>query len=63
MIVTGAEHISQLLSITHTLKVLNIGTNNIGDDSMADISGVLHHNKLLTTLRVNRCGLSVKGVV
>ena len=61
MIITGAEHINQLLSITHTLQELNIGQNNIRDDGMEVISKALQHNESLTTLRVGWCRLSVKG--
>ena len=63
MIITGAVYISQLLNVTHTLQELNMRSNDIGDDGMAVISEALQHNKLLTTLRVVKCGLSVKGTV
>ena len=63
MIITGAEYISQLLNVTHTLEKLNICFNDIGDDGMALISKALHRNKSLTTLKVEWCGLSVKGTV
>ena len=46
-----------------TLRVLDVGNNNIGDDGMAVISEALQHNKSLTTLEVVKCGLSVKGTV
>ena len=46
-----------------TLRVLNVSSNDISDDGMAVISEALQHNKSLTTLRVKRCGLSVKGTV
>ena len=46
-----------------TLRVLDVTHNDISDDGMAVISEALQHNKLLTTLRVGRCGLSVKGTV
>ena len=63
MITTGAVYISQLLNVTHTLQVLLMSNNDIGDDGMAVILEALHHNKSLTTLRVAQCGLSVKGTV
>ena len=63
MIITGAVYISQLLNITHTLQELNIGSNDISDDGMEVISEALHHNKSVTTLGVDRCGLSWKGTV
>ena len=46
-----------------TLRVLDVSHNDIGDNGMAVISEALQHNKSLTTLRVARCGLSVKGTV
>ena len=46
-----------------TLRVLNVSWNDIGDEGMAVISEALQHNKSLTTLRVVKCGLSVKGTV
>ena len=63
MIITGAVYISQLLNVTHTLQVLYMSNNVIGDDGMAVISEALQHNKSLTTLVVAECGLSVKGTV
>ena len=44
-----------------TLRVLNVGGNNIGDKGMEVISEALQYNKSLNTLVVGRCGLSVKG--
>ena len=46
-----------------TLRVLSVSNNDIDDDRMAVISEALQHNKLLTTLWVADCGLSVKGTV
>ena len=46
-----------------TLRVLDVGSNDIGDDGMAVISEALQQNRSLTTLRVVQCGLSVKGTV
>ena len=63
MIITGAVYISQLLNVTHTLQDLNTGFNYIGDEGMAVISEALQHNKSLTALRVEQCGLSVEGTV
>ena len=63
IVITGAVYISQLLNVTHTLQVLDMSINDIGDDGMAVISEALQHNKSLTTLMVESCGLSVKGTV
>ena len=46
-----------------TLRVLDVGINDIGDEGMAMISEALQHNKSLTKLAVSHCGLSVKGTV
>ena len=62
-VITGAVYISQILSVTHTLQELNVGSNDIGDDGIAVISEALQHNKSLTILWVEQCGLSVKGTV
>ena len=45
------------------LRVLDVSFNDIGDDGMAVISEALQHNKSLTILSVQLCGLSVKGTV
>ena len=63
IVITGAVYISQLLNVTHTLQALDMSHNDIGDDGMAVISEALQHNKSLTTLGVDQCGLSVKGTV
>ena len=63
MIITGAVYISQQLNVTHTLQDLNIMENDIGDEGMAVISETLQHNKSLTKLDIQQCGLSVKGTV
>ena len=63
IVITGAVYISQLLNVTHTLQELIMSNNDIGDDGMAVISEALQHNKSLTTLWVQQCGLSVKGTV
>ena len=63
MIIVGAKYISQLLNVTHTLQELDIDANNIGDDGIAVISEALQHNKSFTTLWVDQCGLSAKGII
>ena len=54
---------SIIITGSATLRMLNIGLNNIGDEGMAILSEALQHNKSLTTLEVAGCGLSVKGTV
>ena len=45
-----------------SLRELDVNYNpNIGDDGMSLISSELQYNNILTELRVERCGLSVKG--
>ena len=44
-----------------TLKVLNIGYNNFGDNGILMISEDLQINNLLIRLSADKCGLSVKG--
>ena len=61
MIIVGAKYINQLLNVTHTLQELYIGDNDIGDDGITVISEALQHNKSLTILGVEECGLSAKG--
>ena len=46
-----------------SLRVLDISGNpNIGDSGMSLISSELKYNNILTKLRVEECGLSVKGI-
>ena len=61
MIIIGAKYISQLLNVTHTLQQLNINVNDIGDDGIAVVSKALRHNKSITRLEIQKCGLSAKG--
>ena len=42
-----------------TLQVLNVRRNNIGNDGISEIAEQLQH---ITTLNVELCGLSVKGM-
>ena len=44
-----------------TLRVLDVGGNEIGDDGISMISEELQHNNSLTELIVANCGLSAKG--
>ena len=59
----GAVYIGELLSVTHSLQLLIMHYNDIGDDGMVKISGALQHNRSLATLGVKECGLSGKGTV
>ena len=44
-----------------TLRVLDVGGNQINDDGISMISEELQHNNSLTELGVANSGLSVKG--
>ena len=46
-----------------TLRVLDVSSNDIGDDGMAVTSEALQNSKSLTKLVVYACGLSVQGNV
>ena len=61
MIITGAIAVSKLLMRNCSLRHLNVGHNNIGDDGISVIVEKLLHITTLTTLDVKDCGLSVKG--
>ena len=52
---------SVIITGSTTLRVLNIGWNEVGDDGISMISEELQHNISLTKLSVQECGLSVKG--
>ena len=44
-----------------TLRVLDVGWNEIDDNGISMISEELQHNNSLTKLSVNKCRLSEKG--
>ena len=44
-----------------SLQELDISNNPISDDGMSLVSRELQYNNILTQLRVEMCGLSVKG--
>ena len=44
-----------------TLRELDVGFNEFGDDGISMILEELQHNNSLTKLSVSYCGLSVKG--
>ena len=44
-----------------TLRVLDVGGNEIGDDGISMMSEELQHNNSLTKLIVANCGLSANG--
>ena len=44
-----------------TLRVLDVGDNNYGDDGMEVISKALQHNQSLTELYIYNCMIGGKG--
>ena len=63
IVITGAVYISELLKVTHTLQVLSMWGNDVGDDGIAMISEALQHVRSLHRLAVSECRLSVKGIL
>ena len=60
MITTGAISISNMMMVNHSLQVLNMHTNNIGDDGISAIARGLGNCKI-NTLYVQQCGITVTG--
>ena len=61
MIATGAKSIGMLLCNNHTLKVLDVGWNDIKDVGISEIVAGLQSNKTLSTLNVASCQISDIG--
>lgn len=61
MMITGAKSIGILLSNNQTLRMLNMGWNDIGDMGISEIAQGLWSNKSLTNLNISMCQLSGKG--
>ena len=64
MITTGAICIKTLLMENKKLQVLNIGSNQIGNEGVAAVCEGLCKKNTLTgpQLCMNKCGLSVEGI-
>ena len=60
MITTGAISISKMMMGNHSLQVLNIRKNNIGDDGISAIAGALGNCKI-SELHVRGCGITLTG--
>ena len=54
---------STVIATGGTLKELNVGYNDIGDNGISAIAEGLQSNKTITKLDVAWCKLSVKGTV
>ena len=63
IVTTGASCLGELLKVNNSLQELNMADNAIGDDGMSSVADGLQYNKTLIKLRVQWCGLSVKGTV
>ena len=61
IIATGAIALSKLLVKNHTLQMLSVSDNKIGDNGISVIVQQLQHTTTLTRLYIMECGLSVKG--
>ena len=60
MITTGAISISNMMMVNHSLQVLIMNRNNIGDDGISAIARGLGNCKI-TELFVDQCGITVTG--
>ena len=60
MITTGAISISNVMMVNHSLQVLIMGDNSIGDYGISAIARELGNCKI-NTLSVNQCGITVTG--
>jgi len=60
MITTGANSISKMMMVNHSLQELNMESNNIGDDGISAIAGALGNCKI-NELDVSSCGITLTG--
>ena len=60
IITTGAISISEMININHTLQLLNIWGNPIGDIGITAIATNLK-NSMISELYVGRCKITVTG--
>ena len=60
IITTGAVSISEMIKINHTLQVLDIRLNRIGDKGIAAIARTLD-NASISELNVSDCNITVTG--
>jgi len=62
MITTGVICIKALLMENKKLQMLNIGSNQIGNEGVVAVCEGLYNNTNLTKLWMYDCGLSVEGI-
>ena len=60
MISTGAISVSNIMMANHSLQVLNMKKNSIGDDGISAIARELGNCKI-NDLNVDRCGITLIG--
>ena len=60
MITTGAISISNMMMVNHSLQVLNMSVNSIGDDGISAIARELGNCKI-NELFVIKCGITLTG--
>ena len=60
IITTGAISISEMIKINHTLQLLSIGGNPIGDEGIAAIATNLNYS-MISKLYVWGCNITVTG--
>ena len=60
MITTGAISISKMMMVNHSLQLLYMSYNNIGDDGISAIAGALGNCKI-NILNVSECGITLTG--
>ena len=60
MITIGVISISKMMMVNHSLQVLHISYNDIGDDGISAIAGALGNCKI-SELYVDGCGITLTG--
>ena len=60
MITTGAISIGKMMMVNHSLQLLNMRNNAIGDDGISVIAGALDGCRI-NELFVSRCGITLTG--
>ena len=60
MITTGAISISNMMMVNHSLQVLSMGHNSIGNDGISAIARELGNCKI-NSLDVSQCGITLTG--
>ena len=60
MIATGAISISKMMMVNHSLQLLSMNNNYIGDDGISAIAGVLGNCKI-NELWIRECGITLTG--